>query len=195
MFSRNFQFHRRDPNSSGSDWKENWNRKNRIDIQIAFWSPPNSDFVSNSWTYYPGRKFSRLGSSRSPTRCVHPRIQIGWKRSNFCISSIQNWIYLLKCTVRGGLTLTWIKMPKSVPPIETSKTFSFDFTSWSDSKINKQRQKMGFPSCPRSTEGTVLGYYLTSVQTVRSAMTGPQIQEQNQGQANFFKPRTESLKI
>ena len=144
--------------SSGFDWNENWNRKNRIDIQIAFWSPPNSDFVSTSWAYYPGRKFSRLGSSRSPTRCVHPRIQIGWKRSNFWISSILNFpieIY------RPWMTLTWIKMPKSVPPIETSKTFSFDFTSWSDSKINKQRQKMGFPSCSRSTEGTVLGYYLT----------------------------------
>ena len=60
--------------SSGFDWNENWNRKNRIDIQIAFWSPPNSDFVStmSSWGYYPGRKFSRLQSSRSPSRCPYP---------------------------------------------------------------------------------------------------------------------------
>ena len=74
------------------------------------------------------------------------------------------------------MTLTWIKMPKSVPPIETSKTFSFDLTSWSDSKINKQRQKMGFPSCSRSTEGTVLGYYLTR-QFAQSWPSGKLIQK------------------
>ena len=46
---------------------------------------------------------------------------------------------------------------------------------------------MGFPSCSRSTEGTVLGYYLTRIQTVRSDMTRPQIEEQNRGQITGLK--------